>query len=119
MNRVTDRTSLMAFVTEAEQIILKYGWQKKETRPYPNCPITAEKIVADCKDYDICTRGSREYLIMLAEGFRKILEAWVRYEEEPLIRVRITEGDHAGDIKEIHKSLAELLVESGFAKVIK
>jgi len=78
----------MKFVVQAEHIMQKYGWENRVSHPYPLCPMTFQDILSNCRDYDRCTNGSKEYLIMLAEGFRKILESWVSLEESPKVMVR-------------------------------
>ena len=111
MKKVTDRTTLMEFAMEAEEIINRYGWHGRWTHPYPNCPVMASKIIDDCKDYDRCTEGSKEYLILLAEGFRKILEAWVEYEKAPKVTVRIIKSGKLTQIRHEDLDMFEGLVE--------
>lgn len=105
MKKVTDRESLKQFTLKAENIIHKYHWENKIVYPYANCPVSAMKIINECKDYDRCTTGSKEYLILLAEGFRKRLEAWIKYEEAPKVTVKIIAS---GKIKQILASDVEI-----------
>lgn len=118
MTEITNRATLMAFVEEAEQIITRYGWQDRETRPYPNCPITASKILKDCKDYDNCTEGSREYLIQLAEGFRPILEEWERYELAPKVKVRIKKTGRIVELEKSDDGFVQFLIDEGLVELI-
>ena len=98
------------FVKEAERMIELYGWQDMITHPYPNCPVKVTKIIADLKDYDRCTRGSKEYLVMLANGLGKIMNKWEEYEQQPKIMVRILK---TGIEKELRKELAKDMIEAG------
>ena len=86
---ITNRRELMEFLTHAEKVIKEHGWEGRVTYPYPGCPMTAQKIITDCRDYDLCTEGTKDYLIDLAEGFRKLLEAWEEYDRKPRMQVRI------------------------------
>ena len=87
--KMETRDELMAWVSEAEKLVEKYGWQDKEVRPYPRCPIKVTKILRDCKDYDRCTRGTKDYLLSLATGLKGILEAWERNELAPKVTVKV------------------------------
>ena len=104
---------LAAWVKTAEEKIKRYGFEDKVTYPYPNCPVTASKIIADCKDYDRCTEGSREYLLMLANGFADILDAWCEYADAPKIKVRVLSS---GKVIEIAKEDLEMF--SGLVEAI-
>ena len=108
---IKNRTELMKWIEKAEGIIERYGWQDKVVHPYPNCPIKASKIINDCKDYDICTDGSRTYLIDLANGFNNILESWVRYEETPKVTVRILKSGKIAHILKSDLEMFEGLIE--------
>lgn len=103
------------FVKEAERMIETYGWQEMVTHPYPNCPVKVTKIIADLKDYDQCTRGSREYLIQLANGLSRILNKWEEYELQPKIRVRIL---NTGKEKELREELANDMIAAGLCIAI-
>lgn len=102
------RKELMLFVSKADAIIKKYGWEHRKTHPYPNCPIDAIKIINDCKGYDKCTKCSQDYLLALATGFEEILNAWVEYEEAPKIKVRIKSS---GKVVEILKDDLDMFAD--------
>lgn len=88
MNKITNRAGLMEFIDAATKMVNKYGWEGKITHPYPNVPMKVSEILNQCSDYDSCTSGSKAYLICLADGLRKRMEAWERYELAPKIKVR-------------------------------
>ena len=88
MKRVTNRAELMHFIKRADRMVKVYGWGDKVTHPYPNVPMKVTEILDECREYDKCTPGSQEYLICLADGLRRIVEAWERYELAPKIKVR-------------------------------
>lgn len=69
-----------AFVAEAERMIEQYGWQERTVHPY-SFPMKITKIIADLKDYDNCTSGSKDYLIALANGLAEIMNKWEEAEE--------------------------------------
>ena len=79
----------MKWLDEAKKLLTKYGWEDREVRPYPNCPMKASKILADCADFDSCTKGTKGYLLALATGMKDILERWVKYEQAEKVTVRV------------------------------
>lgn len=102
------RKELMLFVSNAEAIIKKYGWEQRKTYPYPGCPMDAIKIINDCKSYDECTECSKDYLLDLATGFEKILNAWVKHKEAPKVKVRIKSN---GNVVEINKDDLDMFAD--------
>lgn len=89
-----------AFVKEAEAMIEKFGWQEQTVHPY-SYPVKITKIIGDLKDYNICTRGSQEYLVALANGLADILNAWAERESTPKVKVRLLDS---GNIIELHEA---------------
>ena len=88
-NRYNAREEMQKLVAEATEMVERYGWQDKVTWPYPSCPTKVTKILADCRDYDRCTKGSKEYLVQLINGLVPILNSWEEYELAPKVSVRI------------------------------
>ena len=100
---------LLEQVEIAQEMVEKYGWQDKITHPYENCPTKVTKILADCKDYYRCTKGTREYLIMLFNGLVPILNSWEEYEKKPKITVHIVETGKTIELLEEDKDLLNIL----------
>ncbi len=113
-SRYNRSEDMKRFIREAEQMICKYGWEGRETFPY-NFPVTVEKIISELKDYDICTSGSKSYLVALANGFADRLNAWESHELEPKTMVRILK---TGEIKAFRNELAEMFIEEGLAEIL-
>ena len=88
VSRIEKAFDVSVFVRNAENMIVKYGWQERTVMPYSS-PIKVTKIIADLKDFDRCTSGSKEYLIALANGLAPIINAWEEYEQAEKITVRI------------------------------
>ena len=103
---------LAAWVKEAEAAISKYGFEDKVVYPYPNCPVKASKVITDCKDYSRCTKGSQEYLLMLADGFSDILKVWIEYAEAPKIKVRVISSGRVIEMLEKDLDMFDGLVEA-------
>ena len=106
-----NREELFKFVSDAEATISHYHWEDRVVHPYPGCAINVMKILADCKDYDICTTDTRIYLRDLAAGFKRILDAWVRYEKAPKVMVRVRETGKVMQILESDMNLVGELVD--------
>ena len=104
-----------SFVKEAEGMIRKYNWEERIVHPYPNCPLKVTKIISDLKDYDRCTSGSKDYLILLANGLADIMNAWEEHELAPKIKVRSLKS---GKIHEVEEWMAKMLIEDGSAVAI-
>lgn len=104
------RQEFMEWLEEAEKNIVKYGWQNKKIYPY-SYPIPVYKLINDCKDYDNCTSGSKEYLMALANGFKEILEAWIENESKPKVTVRVIKTGKIMRINVTDLDIFEGLVE--------
>ena len=88
LNTIKNYCDVEKFIDTAENMIEKYGWQKKVVYPY-SFPVKVTKIISDLKDFDSCTRGSQEYLISLANGLAPIMNEWEEREQEEKIDCRI------------------------------
>ena len=105
------------FVKEAERMIEEYGWHDRTVRPYNfNMPVT--KIINDLKDYDICTEGSKEYLVTLANGLAEIMNSWENQHKEATIKAVILTGKHKGETRLFTPVLAKILLEDGMIAVV-
>ena len=108
--RYNHRSQVLAFITEAERMISQYGWQNKVVHPHSYAmPIT--EIIGYLKDYDICTEGSREYAIQLANGLADIMNAWEAHELAPNVMVRIIKSGKVVKITKADLDMFEGLIE--------
>lgn len=108
--RYNHRTQVMAYITEAERMISKYGWQNMVVHPHSYAmPIT--EIIGYLKDYDICTEGSREYAIQLANGLADIMNAWEAHELAPKKTCRIIKSGKVVKINDNDLDMFEGLIE--------
>lgn len=108
------------FKTKAKEVIdtcNKYGFMKNKIMPY-SFVMTVETFVKNWKDYDRCTWSSKEIMQDELLGFLPILEHWVKVENEPIIKIRLLEGEHAREIRECHKSIAQDFIEMGVAELV-
>lgn len=102
-----------AFLAEAERMITEYGWQDRSVHPY-GYPVKVTKILKDFRDFDICTKGSKEYLILLVNGLAEIMNAWEDYEMEPKVTIRVIES---GKTVVTDEKMARLLIAEGAAEL--
>ena len=118
LQKITGRYGLQAqvesFIKEAERMVQEYGWQEWTVHPY-SFPMKITKIVDDLKDYDRCTKGSKEYLIQLANGLAEIMNAWEEREKAPKIRVMVLDS---GKVIEIEEDFARQLISEGICKAV-
>lgn len=108
------------FKAKAQEVIdicNKYGFMKNIIMPY-GFQITVEELTRNWKDYDRCTYDSQAIMRDELKGFLPILEHWVKLENEPKVKTRTLIGKLAGQIKECPKSMAEELVQIGFAELV-
>ena len=108
------RIEMFELIDEAERMIAKYGWEERTVYPY-SFPMKVTKIIAECKDFDICTSGTREYLVQLANGLVPILNAWEDHENRPKIDVRILA---TGKIVSVEKDIGMVFIEEGLAVAV-
>lgn len=103
-----------AFLAEAERMITEYGWQDMSVHPY-GYPVKVTKILKDFRDFDICTKGTKEYLILLVNGLAEIMNAWEDYEMEPKVKILVLESEK---VFEVSEDMAKMLIEENVAKRI-
>lgn len=114
LKKVCGGSSEMAsFVREAERMVRAYGWENMEVHPY-SYAVKVTKVISDIKDYDICTKGTKEYLVALANGLARILNKWEEYELEPMVAVRLTNGNEVV----CRESFARDMVEAGACEYV-
>ena len=104
------------FKTKAKEVIEtcnKYGFVKNKIMPY-SFVMTVEELIKNWKDYDQCTYSSKEIMQDELLGFLPLLEHWVALENEPKVRIKLTNGV----IKDVPKSVAEDFIEMNIATVI-
>ena len=104
------RQEFMEWLEEAEKTIIQNSWQDRKVHPY-GFAMPVSKIISDCKDFDRCTDGSKEYLMSLANGFKEILDAWVEHDLLPKIKVRIIKSGKIVEIAESDFDMFDGLVE--------
>ena len=90
------------------------GFMNHTVTPY-GFGITVEELTRNWSDYDNCTADSKSVMRRELEGFLPILEAWIAYDNEPMVKVKLTQGPNAGTIKEHHESTAMMLIEHNMA----
>ena len=96
---------------EIENTCNQYNFWDRMIHPY-GFGIKVNRIFSNWKDYDLCTYDSKSVIRSEIRGFLPILAKWVEYENQPLVKVKLTAGENAGQVKEFHKSTAEMIIEN-------
>jgi len=95
---------------EIEKTCNQYGLWDRMIHPY-SFGTKVKRIYQNWKDYDFCTETDKSIIRSEIRGFLPILAKWVDYENQPLVKVKLTAGENAGQIKDFHKSTADLIIE--------
>lgn len=99
---------------EIENTCNQYNFWERKIMPY-GFGIKVKRIFQNWKDYDLCTIDSQSVIRDEIKGFLPILERWIDYENQPMVKVKIIKGDNSGQFREYHKSTADTLIEAGLA----
>lgn len=121
LNKITGRygvgAQVASFVEEAERMIGEYGWQDRTVSPYMHAePLV--KYIGWLKEYDRCTRGSKEHLVLLANGLADVMNAWEEHEKAATVKCRLLRGEHVGETRMYEPWMADMLVEDGAVEII-
>lgn len=104
-------------INTVKEICNQYNFWERTVMPY-GFKMTVKELFENWEDYDRCTTDSKDVIRAEVKGFLPILDRWVEYEEEPMVKVRLIEGTYAGEVKEYHKSTADIFIEAGMAVAI-
>lgn len=100
-------------VDEISEVIDRFGFNDRKVCMYSTWE-TVDKLLEGWKDYEQCTFSSKKVLISEVNGFIKIMNAWIEYEQEPKVNVRFENGN----IKAVAESTAKDYVKCGLADFI-
>lgn len=109
---------MKAFAKEAERMVKEYGWQDMTVAPYGSYADPVTKYIGWFKDYDNCTRGTKEHLVLLANGLARVMNAWEEHRKAATVKCRLLRGKHKGEERMYEPWMAELLVEDGAVAII-
>lgn len=102
-------------IKTAEGMIERYGWQDMTLTPYGHAePIM--KVMGWLKDFDICTSGTKETLILIANGMADVLNAWEKHDAAKTIRVRLLTGKHKGEERMMSPEGVEMM--EGYIEIL-
>ena len=97
------------FVFTVNRILDRYNWWDEVIHPWAGVPMKLSEIVEQVKSKSNWNEYNREYLIDLANGMARILDAWVEQEKTGVwIQIKKT-----GKMSKLPRDFAEELVESG------
>lgn len=106
-------------VAEIRQICDQYDFWDREVRPY-SWKMTVRELVESngWRDYEHYTSSSKSLLRQEINGFADILEHWVAYQNEPMVKIHYLVGTKVGLTEEVHESLAELFIMTQMAELV-
>lgn len=104
-----------ALANEMDQMVERYGWQGRTIMPWPGVKMTVSQITAQMRDFRKCTKGSKLYLIDLANGLVDIMNAWEGQELAPKMDIRLK---HNGRVLTVDVEFGEYLIADGCAEVV-
>ena len=96
---------------------VEYNFMERTIHPY-SFNMTVAELVKGWKDYDHCSRSSKNLMQDEYEGLAEIVQHWVEVENERTVAVIITDGKHKGEVRIYHESVAKDFVECGFAEYV-
>jgi len=102
----------LAFADAADAMVQKYGWQDMNVYPY-SFPIKVTKVISDIRDFPVCTKGSQEYLVSLANGLAKVLNSWEEYELQEKIELQDTSTGTVFKLSKSDEDFIQELVDRG------
>jgi len=115
LNMVTANSDeIHAFVAEADRLVKTYGWVDEIVHPH-GYAVKIVKIIDDLRDYDICSDGSKDYLVDLANGLARVLNKWEAYELSPKVQVRLVEN---GNVFTVDKEWADDMIKAGICVAV-
>ena len=114
IHQIATAEEVKEFTEWADRLIEKYGLHDRKVSPY-GYPENVTKLVNTVKDYTRCTFGSKQYLILLANGLIEIMSEWERQELQPKVTVRVIRN---GKIKTLCEEFARILIEDGVAEAV-
>jgi alkylated DNA repair dioxygenase AlkB len=122
MKKLTSKSSVAevkGVVAEIHQICEQYDFWNREVHPYSFKMIVRELVESNgWRDYEHYTSSSKSIIRQEINGFANILEHWVEYENEPMIKIHYLTGKKVGQTEEVHESLAEIFVQTQMAELV-
>jgi hypothetical protein len=106
-------------VAEIRQICERYNFWNREIRPY-SWRMTVRELVESegWNKYKAYTLSSKAVIRQEINGFVDILEHWVAYENEPMVKIHYIAGSKVDMIEEVHESLAEIFIQAQMAELV-
>ena len=114
-NQLATAEEMAEKVAEVTELVNRYGFMNRTVCPY-GFVIKMEDFLAGFEDYRRCTHSSKQISIAEMNGFIEILNVWIKEAEAPKVAVRLLQGRHKGEIKEIPEMWLEDYVDTGLAE---
>lgn len=98
-------------LNEARQISDKYGFGTWKVAPYSYW-LPVNEMFGWFKDYDNCTRGSKNQMYLELKGLLDILKEWERQALLPKVKIICK-----GQVVEVSDEFAQDLIDNGLAEL--
>lgn len=96
---------------EARQISDKYGFGTRKVAPYSYW-LPVNEMFGWFKDYDNCTRGSKNQMYLELKGLLDTLKEWERQTLLPKVKIICN-----GKVVEVSSEFAQDLIDNGLAEL--
>lgn len=96
---------------EAKQISDKYGFGARKVAPYSYW-LPVDEMFGWFKDYDNCTRGSKDQMYLELKGLLDTLKEWERQTLLPKVKIVCN-----GQVVEVSSEFAQDLIDNGLAEL--
>lgn len=119
LNSKSTVAEVKGVVAEIHQICDQYDFWDRECSPY-SFKMTVRELVESMAwtDYEHYTSSSKSIIRQEINGFVDILEHWVAYQNEPIVKIHYIAGNKVGQTEEVHESLAELFIMTQMAELV-
>ena len=114
LSGVVSADRVMDLVKDMKEVVAEFGWADEVVHPWAGCPMKVGKIIDDISEYKNCTKGTRDYLVDMANGLVRILNAWMEHEKNG-VWVKIIDS---GKMAKVEKDFAEELVSMGRCEIL-
>lgn len=116
-NQLATAEEVAEKVAEVRELVNRYGFTDRTIHPY-GFAIKMDDFLAGFEDYRRCTHSSKQISIAEMNGFIEILNVWIKDAEAPKVAVRLLQGRHKGEVKEIPESYLEDYIDCGLAEKV-
>lgn len=121
MKKLTSKSTVAEVkqtVVEITNICNQYDFWNRYVYPYGWRMTVRELVQSDgWKNYEQYTKYSKSQIRLEINVAVDFLESWVKYQQEPTVRIYFRQGAKQGTVEEVKQSLAELFIQTEIAEL--